>query len=182
MLKYNLCYIKKDNKVLLLNRDEPGWMGCWNGVGGKIDPNEIPKMAMLREIEEETGLTNIDVHFKGFITWSDLGGTGFGGLYLYTAYLYEEYPYKTPLRTDEGILEWKVLGWILHPDNLGVAYNLPSNMKMAFENQSCFDHHSIFDGNQLVKEISTEIDPCLENDRLGREQYLRKYREIVAKI
>lgn len=180
MLKYNLCYIKQGSQILLLNRDHPGWMGCWNGVGGKIERDEVPEVSMRREIVEETGLIDIDVHFKGFITWSTLEGIGFGGLYFYIAYLHEEHSYNTPLRTDEGILEWKDVDWILHPDNLGVAYNLPSNMKMAFQDHRCFDHHSIFDGNQLVREIATEIDPSLEDDLFAREQYLKKYRNRLS--
>lgn len=180
MLKYNLGYIKRDHQVLLLNRDKPGWMGCWNGVGGKLEPNESPRASMLREMDEETGISGLSVHFKGFITWSRTEDTDFGGLYLYTAYLPSHTLYETPLRTDEGILEWKDISWILHPDNLGVAYNLPSNMRMAFEDQRCFDHHSIFEGNQLVKQISTEIDPQVENDRLVRDKYLSKYQRRFA--
>ena len=175
MLKYNLCYIKQGSKVLLLNRDYPGWMGCWNGVGGKLEPNELPRVSMLREVAEETGLVNIDVHFKGFKTWSSGWKTGVGGLYLYAAYLAEDYNYETPKRTDEGILEWKDISWILHRENLGVAYNLPSSLRIAFEDEGCFDHHSIFEGNRLVEQIVTEIDPRLEDDRPARQQYLKKY-------
>lgn len=176
MLKYNLCYIKQENKVLLLNRNKSGWMGCWNGVGGKLEPHEAPRVSMLREIVEETGLTDLKVDFKGFITWSRAETkTGLGGLYLYTADLLGECPYNTPFKTDEGILDWKEIDWILHPDNLGVAYSLPLSMQMAFQYEKCFDHHSIFDGNQLIEQISTEIDPRLENDLPAREKYLRKY-------
>ena len=176
MLKYNLCYIRQGNQVLLLNRDYPGWMGCWNGVGGKLEPNESPRESMLREIQEETGLTNIDVQFKGFKTWSNVDGGGVGGLYLYVGLLAADRLYSTPKRTAEGILEWKAIDWILHPDNLGIPDNLPTSLRVAFAESGCFDHHSVFAGNSMVQETMTEISPQVEDDLILRNQYLDKYK------
>lgn len=180
MLKYNLCLIRQGDKVLLLNRNKAWWMGCWNGVGGKLEPQETARASMLREIEEETGITDIDVHFKGLITWSTVEGNGFGGLYLYTADLARDYAYPTPVRTNEGILEWKEMEWIMHPENIGVAYNLPKSMALAFGDNRCFDHHSIFAGNHLVKQIATEIDPGIEGDSRARTKYLAKYLKHIS--
>jgi len=176
VLKYNLCYIKQGNQVLLLNRDYPGWMGCWNGVGGKLEPNESPRESMLREIQEETGLLHIDLRFKGLKTWSKADATGIGGLYLYVGFLPEHYVYPTPKRMEEGILDWKDLGWILHRDNLGVADNLPNSLRVAFADPRCYDHHSVFEGNRMIHESMTEIKPQLENDLIQRNEYLSKYR------
>lgn len=50
MIKYNLCYIRKENKILLLNRELPGWMGCWNGVGGKLQANEEPRVSCCAKL------------------------------------------------------------------------------------------------------------------------------------
>ncbi len=36
MYKYTICFIRKGNKILLLNRNKKPNMGMWNGVGGKI--------------------------------------------------------------------------------------------------------------------------------------------------
>lgn len=49
-LKYNICFIKQGDRILLLNREKPSWMGCWNGVGGKLEPEESPTQSMIREI------------------------------------------------------------------------------------------------------------------------------------
>ncbi|HHT91167.1 MAG: hypothetical protein QM451_06945 [Bacillota bacterium] len=68
---------------------------------------------MLREAEEETGLLHLELHFKGLKTWSKADRTGFGGLYLYIGFLAEHYSYPTPRRTEEGILEWKDLNWMV---------------------------------------------------------------------
>lgn len=180
MLKYNLCYVKQGNTVLLLNRERGSWMGCWNGVGGKLEPNETPRLSMLRELKEETELEGIEIYFRGFKTWSTIEGTNFGGLYLYMAYLPEHYMYLTPKKTDEGILDWKPMEWIFHPENLGVAYELPGSLKKADGDRRCFDHHSVWDGNQLVQETVTEIDPELENNSQLRDIYLGKYLNIKA--
>ncbi len=175
MLKYNLCYIKRRSQVLLLNRDYPGWMGCWNGVGGKIELDESPRKSMLREIREETGLVQVNIQFKGLKTWSKIDGTGVGGLYLYVGCLDDNHAYPTPVRTEEGILEWKEIDWILHPDNLGIPDDLPTSLRVAFTNRGCFDHHSIFAGNNMIQETMTEISPQIEHDLILRNEYLNKY-------
>jgi len=50
----------KDDRMgllLLLRKNRPPWQaGKLNGVGGKIEPNEDPLMAMRREYEEEVGV------------------------------------------------------------------------------------------------------------------------------
>lgn len=48
--------------VLLVQKTSPPWQaGKYNGVGGKIEPNEEPVVAMAREFLEETGInTSID--------------------------------------------------------------------------------------------------------------------------
>lgn len=126
MIKYNLCLIRQGTKILLLNRERSAWMGCWNGVGGKLEQGEQPRPSMLREIDEETGIDGLSIQFKGLITWTNSIGNGFGGMYLYLADLPEDYMYKVPRKTDEGLLDWKEIDWILHPENLGVASNIPS--------------------------------------------------------
>lgn len=56
MVEYTICFLKQGDKILLLNREKPQWMGAWNGVGGKIEQGETPLVSALREIKEETGL------------------------------------------------------------------------------------------------------------------------------
>jgi 8-oxo-dGTP diphosphatase len=46
------------NEVLFIEKQRPAFQkGKWNGVGGKIEPNEKPIDAMVREFREETGVT-----------------------------------------------------------------------------------------------------------------------------
>jgi len=47
-----------NNKVLLINKLKPEWQkGKLNGIGGKIEKNENPIDAMIREFEEEAGVS-----------------------------------------------------------------------------------------------------------------------------
>lgn len=44
-------------RVLLIRKNRPEWQaGKLNGIGGKIEPNETPLSAMIREFKEESGL------------------------------------------------------------------------------------------------------------------------------
>lgn len=48
--------------VALIRKNRPEWQkGRLNGIGGKIEPGELPDDAMVREFKEETGL-----EFKGW--------------------------------------------------------------------------------------------------------------------
>lgn len=43
-------------------------VGKWNGVGGKIEPNESPYQAMVREFEEEAGVKTFAHNWRRFTT------------------------------------------------------------------------------------------------------------------
>lgn len=46
-----------DKRVVLIRKNKPEWQkGRLNGVGGKIEPGEVPLQAMRREFMEEAGL------------------------------------------------------------------------------------------------------------------------------
>ena len=48
-IKYTLCFIKRDNEFLMLNRIKAPNMGLWNGVGGKLELNEDKFQGIKRE-------------------------------------------------------------------------------------------------------------------------------------
>src|SRR6185437_16068507 len=97
MLKYTICFIKQGEKILMLNREYSEWMGVWNGVGGKIEPNETPLECILREVKEETGINLKTAEYKGNVTWTD-GSTYFGGMYAFIAEVAESFTYHTPVK------------------------------------------------------------------------------------
>jgi len=124
MLEYTICFIRRGDEMLMLNRDRNVWMGRWNGVGGRLQPGESPTQCALREVAEETGILLDSVLYKGIVTWT-VDGEPRGGMYAFVADVGSDFTYETPIGTREGILDWKATKWIMHPDNMGVAANVP---------------------------------------------------------
>ena len=62
-----LLIIKKENKILLARKKRGFGLGKWNGIGGKIEENETPEEAMIRETEEEIFATPIDLKKIGIM-------------------------------------------------------------------------------------------------------------------
>lgn len=161
MLKFTICFIKQGDSVLLLNRESPSWMGAWNGVGGKIEPNESARDAALREIKEETGLVFDDIQFKGITTWV-VDGKGFGGMYVYFAELPPDCRYEVPVKTAEGILDWKNIEWITHPENRGVAYNIPKSIEKIISGTTCFEHRCYYRDGRLIHHEFVDVGEDVE--------------------
>lgn len=50
------CFDENRTSVALILKKKPEWQkGFYNGIGGKIELNELPHQAMRREFREETG-------------------------------------------------------------------------------------------------------------------------------
>ncbi|KIL42277.1 hypothetical protein SD70_01740 [Gordoniibacillus kamchatkensis] len=174
MIAYNICFIRQGNSFLLLNREFPSWMGCWNGVGGKLEKHESPRPSMIREIGEETGLSESEyrLEYKGLVSWT-VDRHRFGGMYLYVAGVSEDAEYRTPVKTAEGILDWKAMEWILHPDNRGIAASIPAIMKYLFE-PSPYHHHCTYLDGKLAAVSSEAIDAATE-DSVKMEEYVKSF-------
>ena len=104
MKNTSLCYIEREGKYLMLHRtkkvnDENH--DKWIGVGGKFEEGESPEECMLREVQEETGLTLTAWRYRGIVTFvSD----EWGGEYMH---LFTADGYAGQIRIcDEGELEW----------------------------------------------------------------------------
>ena len=53
----NLIFILRDRQVLLGLKKRGFGKGKWNGFGGKVEVEETMLESVLRELEEESGLT-----------------------------------------------------------------------------------------------------------------------------
>ncbi len=146
MINCVLCYIEKDGKYLMLNRnkkknDVNG--GKWIGVGGKFEEGESPDECLLREVREETGYTLTSYSFRGVVTFvSDIYETEY--MYLYTADGF----YGNEIICDEGELHWiekdKILGLPLwEGDRVFLQY--------LFENSGIFFLKLEYEGDSLVR-------------------------------
>jgi len=143
----------------MLNRNKKPWMGSWNGVGGKIQSGEEPIDGMIREIKEET---DIDVHEsfvfpKGVLTWDHFDALG-NGLHIYVIELADDFVYETPRKTEEGILEWKDIDWIIDFGNSGIADNIPYFLPIVLTDAINYHYHCTFQGKILESVTKTKLD------------------------
>ena len=61
------CIVEHDGKILLLHRQDYKPEGnTWAGPSGKLENNETPEKAVIREIKEETGINIEDKQLKNF--------------------------------------------------------------------------------------------------------------------
>ncbi|MGV8932045.1 MAG: NUDIX hydrolase [Luteimonas sp.] len=97
-------------EVLMLHRNaraDDQHLGKYNGLGGKIEPDEDVLAGMRREIREEAGITCDALSLRGTISWPGFGKQGedwLGFVFVVTTFT------GTPLeRNPEGTLEWVAL-------------------------------------------------------------------------
>jgi len=73
MEKYNLVMVlnKKETHMLMCLRTKDPYLGLYNLPGGKIDEGENHLESAYRELHEETGITDEDIHLIKYMdfTW-----------------------------------------------------------------------------------------------------------------
>jgi len=94
-------------RVLMLHRNTRAddiHLGKYNGLGGKIEPDEDVLAGMRREIREEAGIECDELAMRGTLSWPGFGKHGEDWL----AFVFVVTRYSgTPLeRNPEGTLEW----------------------------------------------------------------------------
>jgi 8-oxo-dGTP diphosphatase len=94
-------------KVLLVHRSarpDDDQLGKYNGLGGKMLPDEDIATCMIREIREEAGVEVTAMTLRGTINWTNFGPKGedwLGFVFLITAFSGEPRP-----TSEEGPLAW----------------------------------------------------------------------------
>lgn len=141
-----LCFVKKDNKILMINRNKYPFMGMWNGVGGHVEEGEDPLAGAIREIKEEGNIIVNDATLISISTWNyddDL-------IYVYVSTLDESFDLsKYPQRIDEGIIDFKDIDWVLDPNNYGIVPDLRLFIKDVKEGRKQ-NYHLVYDEDKLV--------------------------------
>jgi 8-oxo-dGTP diphosphatase len=101
-------------KVLMVHRNRrPGdhQLGKYNGLGGKVQPNEDVLSCMRREIREEAEIECESLRLAGTVSWPGFGAGGedwFGFIFRIDRFT------GTPLAENaEGSLEWVDVGRVL---------------------------------------------------------------------
>lgn len=77
--------------------------GKWIGIGGKVQPGELPYDACLREFKEETNLTLIHPVLKGYILFPGLHNGEDEAMFLYRC---DDYDGQLTTTCEEGTLSW----------------------------------------------------------------------------
>lgn len=61
--------VDQQQRILITQRpSHTSHAGRWEFPGGKLEANELPEEALIREIKEEVGLNVIQSHFLGEVT------------------------------------------------------------------------------------------------------------------
>lgn len=93
------CYLKKDNRVLMIKFTKK-WGNVYAPPGGKFETGETPLDCIIREYFEETGLTLLNPKLQGISYWKD---SKEGIIFIFTA---ENFEGDLTANSEEGKLEW----------------------------------------------------------------------------
>jgi 8-oxo-dGTP diphosphatase len=98
--------IDRQNVLMIHRNARHGDMhlGKYNGLGGKIEPDEDVLSGLCREIREEAGIECKEVELAGTISWPGFGKQGedwFG--FIFRVLQYSGTPFAS---SPEGALEW----------------------------------------------------------------------------
>jgi len=135
-----LCFVQHGNNVLLMKRaaHRRVFPNCYNGVGGHIERDESPYQAIVREIEEETGLTVENVRLRG-IHNIDAGGESGIIMFVFTAQS-QTANFIDP--GDEGTLHWIASEDVL---SLDLVEDLPYILPRVFDESPLYYAHVSYD-------------------------------------
>jgi 8-oxo-dGTP pyrophosphatase MutT (NUDIX family) len=150
-----LLFLRKNDQVLLAMKKRGFGEGRWNGVGGKLDAGESIEAAMIRETQEEIGVTPTSYEKVADIRFDELfkGEPTLMHVHVYLADKWD----GEPTESEEMKPEWFTVGNIpyddMWPDD---PYWLPS----------------VLEGHKISAEFTLD-----ENDRITSHSV-----ETVAKL
>lgn len=152
MYNQTLCFIRRNDELLMLNREFKPTQGLWNGVGGKMETNETPLDCVIREVKEETDIdiSGYQIIDKGVITWEVDKSSFTGGMYVYLVNIDANFDYKTPKKVDEGILDWKKISWLLEDKNFGVGEMIPHFLPNILNDEKKYNHFCVIENTNLT--------------------------------
>jgi 8-oxo-dGTP diphosphatase len=129
-IKYvvGFCFDAETENVALIKKNRPEWQaGRLNGVGGKIEQDETPFHAMVREFKEETGV--LITEWEQYAVWQGANTE----LYYFRARTDEVYNVKT--MESEEVMLYPVQNFAARNIIPNLAWAIPLalqyNLKMA---------------------------------------------------
>ena len=160
VLNCTLCYLEREDSYLMLHRTKKKHdlnHDKWIGVGGKFEDKESPEECILRETQEETGLTLTDYRYRGIVTFvSNEAETEY--MHLFTATDWT----GTPIVCNEG-----ELAWIKKKDlfSLTLWEGDKIFLKLLDQNVPFFSLKLCYEGDRLVS-------AALNGKPLNQEEFL----------
>ena len=136
-----LCFIVKDDSILLIRKKRGLGAGKINGPGGRIDPGESPAQSAVREVQEELEITPLGLELRGENRFQFVDGYSIH-VHIFTADDFE----GSPVETDEAVPMWFPLDQIPYhemwaDDILWIPHML---------NGTYFSGRSIFDKDYML--------------------------------
>ncbi|PFG17503.1 8-oxo-dGTP diphosphatase [Propionicimonas paludicola] len=103
-----LGYLLSDDgqRVLLVHRSRDGDVhaGKWNGLGGKLEPDEDVYTCLCRELREEAGIEVTSARLRGTVSWPGFGPDGED--WLGFIFVVDSFTGELPERNEDGPLAW----------------------------------------------------------------------------
>lgn len=143
-----LCYLIKDEKVLMLYRNKKKIdinKGKWIGVGGHIEANENSDEALIREVKEETNLDLISYDKRGIVEFYMTDG------YFERTYVYTSNDFSGIMcECDEGVLQYFPMDEVL---NLNLWEGDKVFLNVLFNSKDYFEIELYYDGDKLIRSV-----------------------------
>ncbi|MFD1019465.1 NUDIX hydrolase [Thalassobacillus hwangdonensis] len=162
MYKQTIAFIRRDDELLLLNRNNAPTMGLWNGVGGKMEAGETPIACIIREVYEETGIriSPEQVVHQSVVSWT-INEEAEGGMHAYVIEVPADFSYPTPIGMDEGILDWKKSSWVFDEQNKGVGEMIPLYLPRFLHDTEEIDYWFSINNGRVVDYQWKELNGSL---------------------
>ncbi len=138
-----LCFVLQGDRVLMIRKKRGLGAGKINGVGGRLEPGETPENGIVREAQEELGITLLDSVPRGELHFQFLDGYSL----FCTVFVATRFD-GTPVSTPEADPIWYEAGRLPF-DEMWEDDELWLGRVLAGD---CFRGFFVFDGEKMVSQ------------------------------
>jgi 8-oxo-dGTP diphosphatase len=147
-----LLFVVRDGKVLLIHKKRGLGAGNINGPGGRLEADETPLQAAIREVQEELCITPLDVSYCGELYFQFVDGLTIHG----TVFRASDFEGQ-PTETDEAKPCWTPLDQIPYDQ----MWEDDQHWVPLMLDNKIFHGYFIFDGPKMLDmRVDTENLPA----------------------